>query len=137
MVLRTLLVVLLGCATSAAAVTPTPTRTRTPTRTPISTVTRTPTATPTITPTPTWPLVCQTAVQQGNDLIEVRIHYAHQQTQTPVPYIMRLGPLHFEEDGNAEIRAEGHPTDCEWKFTDIFADGFESGGVIAWSMTEP
>jgi hypothetical protein len=92
--------------------------------------------TPTLTPTPTWPLVCQTAVHRGNDLISVHVHYAHEATPG-VPYEVRLGPLHFEQDGNADIRAEGHPTDCEWKFTNIFADGFDSGDVNAWSTVQP
>lgn len=104
----------------AAAVTPTPTRTPTRTRT------------PTPTPTPTWPVACETPVYKGNDLIRVTVRYAHEATPG-VPYRVRLGPIHFEDDGQAVIRAEAHPTGCVWKFTIIFADGFESGTTGGWS----
>jgi hypothetical protein len=71
-------------------------------------------------------------VFKGNDLVEVRVEYEHEATPG-IPYEKRLGPIHFEDDGNAVIRAEGHPTECVWKFKAVFADGFESGDASAWS----
>jgi len=81
--------------------------------------------------------VCETPVFKGNDLIEVRVQYQHQQTQTPVPYVVKIGPLHFEDDGNAVIRAEGHPSECIWRFHIVFRDGLESGDASQWSSTAP
>jgi hypothetical protein len=111
--------------------TPTATRTRTVTRTPTRTRTPTITMTPTVTPAPTWPAVCETPVFKGNDLISVRVQYAHQATPG-VPYVKKFGPLHFDDDGLAVIRAEGHPSECVWRFHVVFADGFESGTLAAW-----
>jgi len=76
-------------------------------------------------------------VFKGNDLVEVRVNYAHEATPG-VPYVVRLGPIHFEGDSTATIRAEGHPTGCDWDFANtIFDDGFEDGGTSQWSSTAP
>jgi len=88
--------------------------------------------TPTPTPAPTWPVVCETPAFKGNDLISVTVQYAHQRTETPVPYTVKLGPVHFEDDATVVIRAEGHPSGCEWRFFVIFKDGFESGDTGGW-----
>ena len=69
----------------------------------------------------------------GNDLVEVRVKYAHE-IAPGTPYSFRIGPIHFTEDGNAVIRAEGRPIGCKWDFAnDIFEDGFETGNTSEWS----
>jgi hypothetical protein len=80
-------------------------------------------------------VVCETPVFKGSDLISAHVHYAHQATPG-VPYEVKLGPIHFDDDGQAVIRAEGHPSECDWTFANIFADGFESGDTSAWTRTE-
>jgi len=81
-------------------------------------------------------VACETPVFKGNDLIQVTVQYKHQATPG-IPYAVKLGPLHFEQDGNAVIRAEGHPDECVWRFYFVFRDGLESGDTSQWSSTAP
>jgi len=69
------------------------------------------------------------------DRVSVTVRWAHE-ASPGVLYTYRIGPIVSAVEGLAEVNAEGHPTGCTWVLNGrevVFYDGFESGGVEAWT----